>query len=149
MSRRTETRLAAIKTLYAQEVDTTSGKSVSEFMLDTMTYYDANEEELVDGEIERAFLKELIEGVFTHLETIDTSIRGRLSDTWPYERLSPIIRATLRLAVFELALVDSTPHNVIIDEYTTLTGHYFDEQDIAFVNSILDKIANHLRHQAS
>lgn len=84
------------------------------------------------------FLNELIDGVITNLESIDSYISKYLVD-WNIERLGLTDQAIIRLAVFELVYTD-TPDLVCINEAIELSKKYSDEKVSKMINGVLDKI---------
>lgn len=92
-----------------------------------------------------ALLHKLLEGVATHGTRLESWLDKTLTGTWKKERMSPLMLAILRLAIFELA--DSqTAAPVIVSEYVTLASQFFNEQETGFVNAALNSIAVELRH---
>ncbi|MBP6346410.1 transcription antitermination factor NusB [Neisseriaceae bacterium CLB008] len=63
----------------------------------------------------------------------------------PAEEVSPIERATLLMACYELSQMPETPYPVIINEAIETTKTYGGTDGHKFVNGILDKLAAVLR----
>ncbi|WP_066565449.1 transcription antitermination factor NusB [Snodgrassella sp. CFCC 13594] len=61
------------------------------------------------------------------------------------DELSPVERAVLLMAYFELAQMPETPYPVIINEAIEITKTYGGTDGYKFVNGILDKLASQLR----
>ena len=59
--------------------------------------------------------------------------------------VSPIERAVLLMATFELRAMPETPYPVIINEAIEITKTFGGTDGFKFVNGILDKIAPQLR----
>jgi len=101
--------------------------------------------ELVDGHRLREgyapdeFTNALVAGVIQRQGDLDATLE-RHSTNWPLERLAPLERSILRLALFEL---DSglTPPEVAIDEAVRLARRYATDEAGALVNGILGAIA--------
>ena len=72
-------------------------------------------------------------------------IENNLSENWFYERVDPTMRAIISLGVYELSFCVNTPHNVIIDEYVSIAGLFFNKTNTGFVNGILDSISKIIR----
>jgi len=66
-----------------------------------------------------------------------------LSPDWPTSRQPPLDRAILRLAYTEM-VTGHAPHRVVINEAIELAKAFCSEQSPAFVNGILDKLAQQL-----
>ena len=86
------------------------------------------------------FALKLIEGVWTKKPEIDPIIKER-SIGWTLERINPVDRSILRLAIYELKYTD-TPSSVIINEAVNLAKRYGTEDSSKFINGILGGLAD-------
>ena len=84
---------------------------------------------------------ELVRGCARHLQAIDDRIR-EASKHWRLERMARVDRNILRLAIFELLERPDVPRRVTLNEAVELAKRYGDENSPAFVNGLLDRIAN-------
>ncbi len=89
------------------------------------------------------FATELVQGVVGHLAELDALIQKH-SLHWRVERMGKIDRNVLRLGAFELRYQADTPAKVAINEAVELGKLFGSEESSAFVNAILDKIAQEL-----
>jgi transcription antitermination protein NusB len=89
--------------------------------------------------LEEAFeyAKDLVRGTLDNLEKIDGMIRGQ-ADNWRLERMPPVDRNILRLAVYEMLHERETPKLVVLDEAIELAKKFGSEQSGRFVNGLLD-----------
>jgi N utilization substance protein B len=87
---------------------------------------------------------ELCIGVARHRKEIDLEI-GRASAHWKVERLAGVDRAVLRIATYELLFEPETPPEVVIDEAVEVARRFASEKSPAFVNGVLDVIAQRAR----
>lgn len=88
----------------------------------------------------RAFARELIEGVAAHRERIDDLIAAS-AEHWRLARLARVDLGLLRVAAFELLARPDIPASVTIDEAVEIARRFGSEDSPAFVNGILDHIA--------
>ena len=88
---------------------------------------------------EEAFLfaQQLVRGTLENCEMVDALIRGQ-ADNWRLERMPPVDRNILRLAVYEMMFERETPKLVIMDEAIELAKKFGSEQSGRFVNGLLD-----------
>jgi transcription antitermination protein NusB len=86
------------------------------------------------------FARELVLGVAQHRDEIDKEIETS-SLHWRLERMARVDRNILRLAVFELRHREDVPKRVAMNEAIELAKTFGSEDSSAFVNGILDKIA--------
>ena len=88
---------------------------------------------------------ELVEGVARHRGRID-EVLGEHAEGWSVERMPPVDRAVLRLALYELLWRDDVPDAVVIDEAVELAKSLSTDESPRFVNGILGRV---LRERAS
>ena len=95
-------------------------------------------DELLDGA--KPFTVDLAHGVDEHLEEIDAEI-GANAHGWTIQRIAPLERAIMRVALFEIRHREEIPVPVSIDEAVSLTRRYCGAEAPAFVNGVLSAIA--------
>jgi N utilization substance protein B len=114
--RRSEQRRDAVFAVYQNEV---TGRPVTE---------------LLEGA--KPFTREIAEGVVEHTQELDGLI-GRHSKGWALERIAPLERSIMRVALFEAIHREDIPVEVAIDEAVELTKEYCGADAPGFVNGIL------------
>lgn len=120
--RRTDQRRDAVFALYQRDVT------------------DRSLADLLEGS--KPFTRELAEGTDAQLPEIDAEIAS-LSRGWTIERIAPLDRAIMRVALFELHHSDSVPAEVAIDEAVGLAGEFCGAEAPGFINGILGAAARH------
>jgi N utilization substance protein B len=117
------------------------------YQIDMIGEEDAGgERPAVAPEVERSpeveqFAGELIEGVRTNRERIDALIAAS-AEHWRLPRLSRVDLNLLRLATFELLGRSEIPTSVTINEAVEIARRFGSEDSAAFVNGVLDHIAD-------
>lgn len=86
------------------------------------------------------FALELVEGVRGKLTELDALLTTH-SQNWRLERMSRIDRNVLRLGAFELTSRQDIPKKVTLNEAIELGRKFGSEDSSAFINGILDKLA--------
>ena len=86
------------------------------------------------------FAETLIEGVSSRLEHVDQQIE-QASVNWRLSRMPLVDRNILRIATYELLMSKDVPASVSINEAVELAKAYGDKDSRAFVNGILDRVA--------
>jgi N utilization substance protein B len=86
----------------------------------------------------------LLRAWWTRREQIDGMLRSTLA-RWDLARLSPVVRAVLRLSTAELLEAGDVPARVIFDQAVELAKKYGEEGADGFVNGVLDPIGAVLR----
>lgn len=99
-------------------------------------------EELAAGPQAVAFAQELVTGVLHEREELDTLLQGS-APLYPVERIAPVDRAVLRLAIYELLRVPSTPIKVAINEAVELAKQFGGDNSGRFINGVLGDLVDH------
>lgn len=131
MSRRSRAREIALQALYQRD----QNKSMTNEDALTFLARRLSEPELLE------LGKSLYLGTAQHAKTIDERL-SQVADNWSVERMAVVDRNVLRLGIYELYHGPETPFKVVLDEAIELARRYGSEESPAFVNGILDKIAN-------
>ncbi len=92
--------------------------------------------------VDNEFVKDLVYGVITSEEEIDTIANTYLKD-WKINRLDKTGAAILRMAIYELKYME-TPPIVVINEAIELAKKYTDEDLVKMINAVLDKFMKEL-----
>ena len=91
------------------------------------------------------FTKELVEGVEVEQEDIDALIE-RYSEGWTLERIAPVERNILRVALHEMLHRDDVPDEVAIDEAIEAAKELCSAEAPKFVNGILGAVQREQTH---
>jgi len=92
-----------------------------------------------DPEVKK-FASEIIDGTLSMLDEIDSVIK-KAAENWVLERMAAVDRNILRFAVYELLQRKDIPPAVTINEAIEIAKKYSTLESAAFINGILDKIA--------
>ena len=101
--RRSEQRREAVFAIYQRDV---TGRPLDELLTEA-----------------RPFSRDLAHGVAEHQEELDVEI-GANARGWTIQRIAPLERAIMRVALFEIRHREEIPVAVSIDEAVSLTGRY-------------------------
>jgi N utilization substance protein B len=118
--RRTDQRRAAVVALYQADV---TGRAP---------------EDLVETGA-KDFTRELVDGVQAQRDQLDELI-GRYAEGWSLERIAPLERNILRVALYELLHRDDVPAEVAIDEAVENAKEFASADAPKFVNGILGAV---------
>ncbi len=83
----------------------------------------------------------LVEGVVEHRARID-ELLSEYSTDWTLDRMPPVDRNILRVAVYELLWCDDIDTPVAITEAVELAKSLSTDDSPRFVNGLLDRLAN-------
>jgi len=84
----------------------------------------------------RPFTKAVAEGVEAHRAELDAAI-ARHAKGWELDRIAPLERNVMRVALYEAWYSDDVPLEVAIDEAVELAKEYCGADAPAFVNGVL------------
>ena len=118
--RRTDQRRAAVVALYQRDV---TGRPLSELVEPQAT----------------PFTRELVEGTDSEIEELDALIE-RFAEGWTVDRIAPLERNILRVALHELRSREDIPDEVAIDEAVEAAKELCAREAPAFVNGILGAV---------
>jgi N utilization substance protein B len=120
VARRTEQRRAAVVALYQSDV---TGRPAGDLVERGAT----------------AFTRELVEGVEADRDALDDSI-ARHASGWALDRIAPLERNILRVAVHEMRNRSDIPDEVAIDEAVEAAKELCGADAPSFINGILGAI---------
>lgn len=143
MTRMSETRraarLAVVQALYQMELSEQDANDVIDQFVKHRLTKESDFLPHQDTDVEH--FQAIARGVVGHQVDIDRTIKDALSEKWKLSRLDSTVRALLRSATYEILFVDEVPARVVINEYIDVAHAFFDEDEPAFVNGVLDRIA--------
>ncbi len=138
-----EEALLAFRDNFREDTDVLLAIYAGEVALDNPKQLSKALRLLADDGPRWAFVDRLVRGVMGHVTAID-EIVARSSLNWKLPRMGIVDRNILRLAAFELAFEPDVPSRVTLNEAIELAKRYGTEDSGAFVNGILDRIAQDL-----
>lgn len=134
MGYRRKGRELAIQILYEMEMKDVEPKSVLDLFW--------RHEEVSDDV--KKFTMDLVEGIFRNRREIDQVIEKH-SLHWKLPRMAVVDRNILRLGVYELLYLHDIPTSVALNEAIEIAKKFGTEDSGAFINGILDNIAEDVR----
>lgn len=93
----------------------------------------------------QAFAEELVRGLDTHLDEIDTTLRRTIRG-WSFEQMAQTDLNVLRLATYEL-IHTSEPHPPVIESAVRIARKFGGDDSGRFVNGVLAGLSRSLRDQ--
>ena len=112
--------------------------SFYETLYSNETQENPGEEEMPPAPETDDFMELLARGTFERRASIDEQISQR-SAHWRIERMPAVDRNILRLAIFEMQVLE-TPAPVAIDEALELGRQFSGPESVGFLNGILDAV---------
>jgi len=130
---RTRARELAMQGLYQLDVQ---GPDLLELIDDF--FVEADHDDFV-----RKLASDWTKGTWENLAQCDWLITASIIK-WQFERLSPVDKSILRLAVYQLKFCSDIPPKVVINEAIELAKKFSTDKSPAFVNGVLDAILRRL-----
>jgi transcription antitermination protein NusB len=138
MGKRRDGRTLAVQFLYQQEVGPKQKIEEGLALFLEMSQPDAKI---------RDFALPLIHGVMKHKSSIDETMK-KVSDNWDLERMAPVDKNILRLALYEMTFCAEVPPVVAINEAIEIAKTLSSHESGKFVNGILDRARKELNRPA-
>lgn len=86
---------------------------------------------------DKAFVKQLVQGVFKARTQLDEKIQP-IAPEWPLSQIARIDLTILRMALYELIeMGDATPPKVVINEAVELAKAFGSDNSSRFINGVL------------
>lgn len=136
MGKRREGRLLAVQFLYQNDLRASEDVSVE---LDKFW-------EMVQKKSLRKYADEFIRGVLEHVDELDKLII-KYAQNWNLNRMAPVDRNVLRLALYEMHYREDIPPVVSINEAIEIAKRLSTEESGKFVNGILDRAKQDLNRE--
>ncbi|NSM23583.1 transcription antitermination factor NusB [Shewanella sp. ZOR0012] len=127
-SERRKARRLAVQAIYSWQL---SGNNIADVEHEFLT------EQSLDG-VDVAYFRELFAGVATKKTQLDELIIPHLDR--PIDEVSPVEKAIVRLASYELTFRKDVPFKVAINEAIELAKAFGADESHKFVNGLLDKL---------
>jgi transcription antitermination protein NusB len=135
---RSAARLGAVQALYQMDI-------ASADLAETLAQFSsrAKGDDFDDGQCGEAdfkHLREVVEGAVREQALIDVTVDKQLDKNWPIHRVNAILRAVLRAGAFEIMFKENVPAKVAINEYVNVAGAFFDGEEPALANAVLNAL---------
>ena len=137
-------RLAAVQALYSMDMtDSTPIAALDEYRARS----EQAEQDPALAKPNDDLLVQLVHGTAADLTHIDEMVGQALSGEWTMDRIEAILRAILRVGVWELKHRTNTPARVAISEYVDIARAFYAGTEPNLVNAVMDRMARLLRPQ--
>jgi N utilization substance protein B len=136
-SSRRRARELAVQGLYAWQL---GGAPLEELVAHAA---EAKDFDKADGD----FFRALLAGAIREAAVLQEAIAPHLDRPWG--SLSPVERAILMLASYELRFVPEVPYRAVINEAIEIAKSFGGTDGYKFVNGVLDKLGRSLRSESA
>jgi transcription antitermination protein NusB len=132
-SPRRRAREFAVQGLYSWQMSGLSAAEILAHLSDSKDYERANQ----------GLLQKMLAGTIESADSLRETLSPLLDRAWT--GLSPVERAVLLLAAFELSAMPEVPYKVVINEAVELAKIFGGTDGHKYVNGVLDRVSRALR----
>lgn len=144
IGRRRMSRFCAVQSMYSAELcNHPIEKIIDDFDLNGCAFIT---DSISISEIDKDFFKKLLETAYKNLPYIDETISRHLSENWTLERIDSVLKCILRLGIAELIFFKEIPSNVIFNEYIEISKGFFENNEVSFMNGLLNEASKSVRN---
>ena len=97
---------------------------------------------------DKIFLFKIFDNLIDKDKEIESLITKNLTGDWQTERLPSVLYAILSVAISEILLCPQTSIKIIVSEYLKIAESFHKDEEIRFINAILDNIYKELNKSA-
>lgn len=133
---RHDSRVAAIQGLYSWDLN--ENKEAADV---TSFNWIENKKE----EDDLTFARLMLCGAIENINEIDAEIKSRLSPKWEFSRVNKVALAILRASAYSLLYQKDLESAIIINEAVEIAKSFGIDDQTAFINGILDRLAKEKR----
>jgi transcription antitermination protein NusB len=145
---RTLSRVAAVQALFQSEQGSQSAETVIDQFVRHRFGDVPGRGGLDDGHVIEAqvpLFARIVRTASLQQDTLDAMLANALPESWPLERIDPVLRALMRAGASELWMADGPPAKVVINEYLDVAHGFFSGDEARLANGVLDRLAHLLR----
>lgn len=145
ISTKTIARIAAVQAIYQYKPESPD-QNIDIVIQQMIQFYQServanNLNKPIKVKLSISYFELLVKSVVLNLSQIDKMISRHLTSEWQITSLPVLLLALLRVAICELQFFPNVPSKVVINEFTDITSDMLNENEVGFVNSVLDRIA--------
>jgi len=152
INNKTIARIASIQTLYQYHLSNYTLKIDPLIEKMIKSYHDGelqddfmlSPDDLIKIRPSTSYFTTLVKITVEHLNKLDEIILLHLTKEKDINALPVLLLSLLRVAICELEFFPEIPHKVVINEFTDITSDMLSENEVGFVNSMLDNISKGL-----
>jgi N utilization substance protein B len=85
-------------------------------------------------------IKKVFHGFFEKEKYLDEILLNNLSENISFKNLDMILKIILKAAIYELCYMPKIPFKVVMGEYMAVTEMYYETNQKALVNAVLDSV---------
>lgn len=144
---KTFSRLAAVQILFQLDFNEKMNIEIFKEISDEIIYEkyisfkDINDKNYKNLKLDKKWFFTLVTKVFSLKKDIDEKLTQYFDGSWNVDRMDATLINILRCAYVEFNYFSRIPLNVVISEYTNISACFFNDSEINFVNSFLDRLS--------
>jgi N utilization substance protein B len=140
-------RAAAVQCLYLRSYEPAAALSAEEIITRVLEMQENEADESVEFAVapDMKLLRGIVSGSGSEAAVLEERLGVALGARWAGERLTPLMKAILRAAMYELLYHRELKPAIVLDEYVSLAADYFAAQETNLLNGLLQELARAAR----
>ncbi len=105
------------------------------------------DDEAIELEIapDEKLLRGIVSGSADQSAVLEEKLGVALGQRWQGQRLTPLMKAILRAACYELVYHPELTTAIILDEYVSIAADFYEEQETRLLNGLLQEVVKGVR----
>lgn len=105
------------------------------------------DDEAMEPEVapDEKLLRGIVSGSAEQAAVLDEKLSAALGQRWQGQRLTPLMKAILSAACYELVYHPELTPAIILDEYVSIAADFYEEQETRLLNGLLQEIVKIIR----
>jgi len=132
-------RLRAVQALYQKMQNKQPTRVVIKEYLEFRAEMDVDGEPLIPPDED--LFKKILFGVDERMTELESLVDANLKKDSPNKEVEPLMRAILLCGTYEI-LIHETDFPIIINDYLNVGHAFYERNQVALINGVLDNIAN-------
>lgn len=139
-------RMLAVQCLY-QRIYMDPQPTTEQLIQHVFSMQESEEDEEIDVPLapDAKLLRGIVSGSGEMAAVLEEKIGAALGQRWVGERLTPLMKAILRAATYELVYHPELKPAIILNEYVSVAADFFGEQETRLLNGLLQELVKTLR----
>ncbi len=145
LRKKTAARLVAVQCLY-QRYYTEEGTGPEALIGRVLAMQEEEDSETrMSDAPDKKLLRGIVTGACEQEAALEEKLAAALPVYWKGEKLTPLFKAILRAAGYELIYHPQLKTSILLNEYVGIASSFFDAQETALLNGLMQEVARGVR----
>ncbi len=148
LRKKTAARLTAVQCLY-QRAYVEEGTSPDALIGRVLAMQEEDDPDTRRADpLDKKLLTGIVTGACEQQAALEEKLAAALPVYWKGEKLTPLFKAILRAAAYELIYHPQLKTSILLNEYVGIASSFFDAQETALLNGLMQEVARHVRAES-